>query len=315
MIVATRNAGRTWRVQHVTGGSTPQLSGVSCPAPADCMAVGSNGASLPGSGVVLATTDAGASWSPVAAPTAALTVLSVTCSSEASCLAVVNDGTLLWSAISTDFGRTWVREGNLPFLFTAGDHISCTGAGLCLVAGYVTTGTGTGQGAVALSADGGQTWSLASVPNAVGVLHSAACADATHCLAAGTTSMSVNDVVPAQGALLRSTDGGHTWQPATGPPPVSDVFDIGCPSPAVCAMVGTLWKGNPAVANGAVAESFDTGATFRPSSAAYTPLTLTALSCPTVATCIAVGGDTVARVSLKAPPPRHGSGRSHAAAT
>ena len=314
VIVATRNGGRTWRAQHVTGGSTPQLSGVSCPGPADCMAVGSNGASLPGSGVVLATTDGGASWNPVTAPNAALTVLSVTCSSETSCLAVVNDGTLMWSAVSTDFGRTWVREGNLPFLFTAGDDISCTDGGTCLVAGYATTGTGTGQGAVALSTDGGQTWTLASVPNGVGVLHSATCADATDCLAAGSSSMSVNDVVPAQGALLHSTDGGHTWQPATGSPPVADVFDIECPSPTVCAMVGTLWKGNPAVATGAVAQSFDAGTTFRLSSAAYVPLTLTALSCPTVTACIAVGSDTVAQVSVKAPPPRHGSGRSHATA-
>ena len=87
VIVATTNGGQTWKAQHVTGGSTPQLSGVSCPTADDCIAVGSNGASLPGSGVVLATTDGGATWSPVAAPPGALTVTTVLCSTVSDCLA------------------------------------------------------------------------------------------------------------------------------------------------------------------------------------------------------------------------------------
>ena len=314
VIVATKNGGRTWHKQKVTGGSTPELSGVSCPDKTDCMAVGSNGASLPGSGVVLTTTDGGTTWNQVATPTGAITVTTVACSSVTSCLAIVNDGSFVWSAISTDFGQAWQREGNLPFLFEAGDDISCAVGGACLIAGYAPTGTGTGEGAIALSTDGGQTWSLASVPNGIGVLRSATCASTTDCLAAGSTSTSVNDVVPAKGALLQSTDGGHTWVPATSPPPVADVFDLECPSPTVCAMVGTVWKGTPAVGTGGVAQSGDAGATFHLSSAAYVPLTLTALSCPTTTACFAAGGDTVARVTLAPPKPRH-AGHSHGAAT
>ena len=314
VIVATKNGGRTWRGQHVTGGSTPELSGVSCPTTTDCMAVGSNGASLPGSGVVLTTTDGGATWNPVAAPTGALTVTTVTCSSVTSCQAIVNDGSFVWSAVSTDFGQAWQREGNLPFLFEAGDDLSCTVGAACLVAGYAPTGTGTGEGAIALSSDGGQTWSLASVPNGIGVLRSATCSDVTDCLAAGSTSTSINDVVPAQGALLHSADGGHTWQPATSPPPVQNVFDMECPSATICAMVGTVWKGTPAVGAGGVAESDDAGTIFHLSSSAYVPLTLTALSCPTSKVCFAAGGDTVARVTVAPPKPRH-AGHSHTSTT
>lgn len=315
VIVATKDGGRIWRAQHVAGGSTPQLSGVSCPTPTACLAVGSNGASLPGSGVVLATTDAGAAWIPVTAPTGALTVTTVTCSSVADCLAVVSDGTLIWSAMTSDFGRTWQREGNLPSLFLAGDDVSCTVGGPCLVAGYVPTGTGTGEGAVALSTDGGKTWSLASVPNGIGVLRSATCTGASACLAAGSTSNAVNDVVPAKGVLLHSGDGGHSWQPAGGPPPVNDVFDLECPSPRVCAMVGTLWKNTPAVGTGGVAQSGDGGATFDLSSAAYAPLTLTALSCPSATACFAAGGDTLARVTVAPPKHRHPARGSHNAGT
>lgn len=297
----------------MAGGSTPQLTGVSCPTPADCMAVGSNGASLPGSGVVLATTSGGATWTPVAAPPDALAVITVLCSSQSDCVALVSDGTLIWSALSTNFGQSWQREGNMPSLFLPGDDLSCTVGGPCLVAGYVPAGTGHGEGAIALSADGGQTWSLASVPNGVGVLRSAACVTPTDCLAAGSTSTTVSDVVPAQGQLVSSADGGHTWQPSATSPPVQDVFALECPSELVCAMVGTQWQGNPAVGTGAVAQSSNAGTTFRPSSAAYVPLTLTALSCPSATTCIAAGGNTVARITVVAPKRRPAPRRSHEA--
>lgn len=178
------------------------------------------------------------------------------------------------------------------------------------MAGYAPTGTGTGEGAIALSVNGGQTWSLASVPNGIGVLRSATCSTASACLAAGSTSSSVNNVVPAKGALIASADGGHTWKPMTDAPPVEDVFDIECPSASVCAMVGTVWKGTPAIGGGAVAQSGDAGTSFHLSSAAYVPLTLTALSCPSAATCFAAGGDSLAQVTMAPPGPRHHQGGS-----
>ena len=46
-------------------------------------------------------------------------------------------------------------------------------------------------------------------------------------------------------------------------------------------MVGTNWIGTPAVGTGAVAHSSDGGADFTASTTEYTPLALTALSCPT----------------------------------
>ena len=70
LIVATTNGGKSWKAQHVAGGTTPQLSGVSCPTATDCMAIGSTGASLPGSAVVVTTSDAGTMWTPTTAPMA-----------------------------------------------------------------------------------------------------------------------------------------------------------------------------------------------------------------------------------------------------
>ena len=45
-------------------------------------------------------------------------------------------------------------------------------------------------------------------------------------------------------------------------------------------MVGTKWVGFPAVGTGAVAQSVDGGLTFRTSSSAYVPITLTAALVP-----------------------------------
>ena len=69
-------------------------------------------------------------------------------------------------------------------------------------------------------------------------------------------------------------------------------------------MVGTTWAGFPAVGTGGVAESTDAGLTFRRSPTSYVPITLTAVACPSTSRCIAVGGDTVARLTLLRPP-RH----------
>jgi hypothetical protein len=301
VIDATSNGGLTWKAQQVTGGSTPELSGVSCPTTTECMAVGSNGASLPGSGVVITTSDAGATWSPAVTPENALVVSSVTCASPIDCTAIVSNGTSTWSAHSADFGQTWQQEGDLPAGFLPGNDITCVAGGTCIDAGYTPTTNGHGQGAVAVSADGGQSWALASVPTGTGVLQSTACLSATDCLAAGTTGTTVSDVVPAKGELLHSADGGHTWVPSTGTLPVDDVYGLACPSAEQCAMVGTTWTGFPAVGTGGVAESTDAGLTFLSSPTSYVPITLTAVDCPSVSGCVAVGGDTVARLTLLHP--------------
>jgi hypothetical protein len=301
VITATTNGGTTWKPQEVVGGSTPQLSGVSCPSATDCMAVGSNGASLPGSGVVITTGDAGTTWNAVASPQNALAVLSVTCASPNDCTAVVSDGTSTWAAHSPDFGQSWQQEGNLPTTFQPENDLTCVAGGLCLDGGYLPTTNSHGAGAVAVSADGGATWALASVPTGIGVLQSTACPSSTVCLAAGTTGTTVSDVVPAKGELLRSTDGGHTWLQSTGPVPVEDVYGMACPSADQCAMVGTFWFGLPEVGVGSVAQSIDAGSTFRSSPTSYTPITLTAVACPSASSCIAVGGHTVAKVTLRQP--------------
>jgi photosystem II stability/assembly factor-like uncharacterized protein len=219
----------------------------------------------------------------------------------ANCTAVVSAGGVFSTAHTVDFGESWQPEGDLPASFLGANNLSCSAGGFCLVAGYVPTTTGRGRGAVAFSADDGQTWTLATVPSDVGLLRDATCVTPSVCLAVGTTATAVGDVVPGQGELLRSADGGHSWTTAqAASSPVEDVFGVACPSTRVCAIVGTRWTGQPPVGAGAAAQSRDGGTRFAASSAAYVPLPLSALSCPTAAACVVVGGITVGRLTLGA---------------
>jgi hypothetical protein len=266
------------------------------------MAVGSTG-SDPGTAVVLTTHDGGSKWTQAAPPTGAIAVNSVQCTTAANCTVVASDGTATWSAASVNFGVSWQQEGNLPAGLEGALTLSCAVGGTCLVSGFTPTTPGHGQGGLAISTDGGKTWVAATVPDGVGRLQSATCVSSIgNCLAVGTTSTTVSDVVPAKGLLIVSADGGHTWTASPTTPPVDDIFGVDCPTVTTCAMVGTNWRGAPAVGTGAVAESTSAGATFTASTTAYAPLALTALTCPTAVLCVAAGGDTVARIALPPPP-------------
>jgi photosystem II stability/assembly factor-like uncharacterized protein len=220
----------------------------------------------------------------------------------ADCSVLVSAGNQFTIAHTADFGQTWQPGGSLPPSFLGARDLSCDPSGLCVVAGFVPTMPGRGQGAIALSADNGQTWTLASVPSSVGVLRDATCVGSSMCLAVGTTATTVSEVVPAQGELLRSADGGHTWAAVTtAPSPVEDAYGVACPSPQICAVVGTRWAGQPPVGTGAVDQSRDGGTQFVTSSAAYIPVPLMALSCPTSSACVFVGGQTVGQLKLLSP--------------
>lgn len=297
VIASTADGGLTWDDQLLPLATTPELTGISCPGSRLCMAVGATGTALT-TGIVLTTDNGGATWTQAAAPPNAIDISSVQCTSASDCTALATDGTLIWSASTVNFGQSWQQEGNLPSGLVDASGISCIATTTCVVAGYTQTSTGHGQGAVAISVDGGATWTAATVPSGLGVLHDATCASVTRCLAVGTTSTTVSDIVPGQGELLLSDDGGHTWAPAPVTPPVDDDYAVDCPLPQICTMAGTNWVRQSAIGTGAVAQSLNGGTTFKASTTSYTPLTLTALDCPSAAGCIAVGGDTVARVTL-----------------
>jgi photosystem II stability/assembly factor-like uncharacterized protein len=301
VIDATVDGGQTWVGEPLTLTPSPALEGIACPSVRLCMAVGLNGSAS--AGVVLTTHDAGTTWDEISAPAGAIVVSSVACTTATNCTVIASDGTTFWSAHSANFGRTWQREGDLPAGLQDAGSLSCTGGALCLATGFTASTSGHGQGAIAMSVDGGATWTAADVPSGTGLLQSAICLTLTSCLATGTTSTTVSAIVPATGELLESSDGGHTWARSPSPSSIDDIYAVACPSPRVCAMVGTRWIGTPAVGTGAVAQRHKGHSSFTASASEYTPLPLTALACPSARSCVAVGGDTVARIALNGTTP------------
>ena len=133
---------------------------------------------------------------------------------------------------------------------------------------------------MSVSSDGGQTWTLATDPAGLGVLQSAACLNATDCVAAGTTTTTVSDVVPAKGELLRSADGGHSWVPSGFRPAGGRRLQRRLPIGPDMHHRGDE-VGRPARhRHRSSGQSLNGGLTFSASSSAYVPIALTALVVP-----------------------------------
>jgi photosystem II stability/assembly factor-like uncharacterized protein len=259
-------------------------------------------------GAVVATDNSGHSWAAVPAPPGAVDVVGVQCPAAGLCVVVATNGGAYFTASTVDDGATWQQGGTLPAGFGGVSGMFCSEGGQCLVAGYAAAAPGHGVGAIARSTDGGTTWSLATVPPNLGLLHSVSCG-ATTCLAVGTTSSVTSAVAPGQGLVLASTDGGATFATRATPPEIDDGLGVSCPAPNRCTVVGTHWTQTiPGTPLPAVATTDDLGTTFTVPTKEFLPNSLVAVACPTTRVCAAAGGGVLATVTLP-PPVRHGSRR------
>ncbi len=202
------------------------LWAVSCAGTGTCVALGQ---SLDGAPVIVVSADGGRSWSSAAVPAGVAKVVSVSCASAADCVLVADavrapsqyyylgrPGMVL---ASTDGGATWVSRGLLALPGrTSGKgggsldptSVSCGTPEDCVATGFNGPG-------VLYSTDGGATWLAGSVTHGsngeLGLLSGIA----------GNATVSCSgpaDCVMAEvfGVLLRSTDGGATWDVETALP-------------------------------------------------------------------------------------------------
>ncbi|MBV9281161.1 MAG: hypothetical protein JOZ41_13855, partial [Chloroflexi bacterium] len=113
-------------------------------------------------------------------------------------------------------------------------------------------------------------------------LGSVACVSGTSCVAAG-----------AQGSIMLTADGGAHWTDAPKPAPLA-LSPITCPGPTICYGLGAVLSGTGSVQQWVVLKSVDGGKTWRqPSSHLPTSAYeyLNGLVCPSVTTCLTVGGN------------------------
>lgn len=168
---------------------------------------------------------------------------------------------------STDGGLAWLPQ-TFPKDFALND-IACLTAERCLAVG---SGFTVSQGIIALTSDGGQTWS-ASVTTAP--LDSIACPSSTHCMAVGSDIIAV------------TANAGASWR-TQKPPGGTGLITVACPSVSVCEAPGTVTVGN--LPEAVVFRTVNAGKTWTTRKLGYQGW-LWGISCPSVTTCLGVGED------------------------
>jgi len=152
--------------------------------------------------------------------------------------------------------------------FVAGS--ACTADGTCLLVGSNARRLGiTRSAAVALSADGGASWSAVNVPaltvdghQVPSVLDAISCVG-NDCVAAGSEAFSGGHapIRPSRSVpmIIRSTDGGRTWTIDAGPEGLSGSGALACGRGGWCVLAG---QASAALSRSVLAVSTDLGQTW-----------------------------------------------------
>jgi len=252
-----RLAGSTWTASTAPsprGGSNASLSGVSCSGSTTCVAVGN--VAIAGGTSPMAETLTGARW-------------------RAALMAVPSDGSY-----------------PAPFPWT----VSCAGSWCMALGAYVPDG---GSGALVAETLSGHTWTPTALPLPAGGSYgfpftyeaqgAVSCTGVATCVAVSTFQPGGG----GQQGLAESFTGG-SWSPEALAPPTgsSSTFPqaVSCSGSASCVAVGSYPPSGGG--EGFLTETLS-GSTWSPAGlpvpAASPDATLTALSCPSAGSCVAVG--------------------------
>ncbi len=225
------------------------------------------------------TSTSASTWSSVAALPALAGVSSISCPSTTTCVAVgVNSNDYGGVEATTDGGATW-SAGSLPSPVVGGPtSVSCPTTSWCMAVG----------GRTFVSADGGATWSSTAFPTALVPLAAVACTSVDVCVVAGANAS-------GDTAVVTTSDGGSTWSTASVPAGPLEGTALACSSASNCDLVATI------AGSSEILGSTDGGATWSvvESSSLFSD-DITAISCPSTTTCLAVG-NSILSASLDAP--------------
>jgi hypothetical protein len=273
--------GRSWSVQggQANGKTYPKLGSVSCAAANDCEAVGAGAEGWNGT-----------TWSAQNLPGAGLK--GVSCPSTASCIGVGDatadtyDGTA-WTAHDI---KATPSGGSAPQLAA----VSCASSAACEAVGsYVTAG---GIVVPLVLGYDGTTWSAQQTPTMTDTTSSLAavsCSSRGACTAVGSDAGGV--------LVVREGAGGWSMQNAPNPdgaigPSITapGLTAVSCPTANECVAVGSYTT--PGGSTAAFAELWN-GTSWSlqptPKTDSDTSTSLSAITCPSPAKCVAAGTQTV----------------------
>jgi photosystem II stability/assembly factor-like uncharacterized protein len=211
MPLVSIDGGATWRLGSMSD-KRVVLRYLTCPSATTCVAGGFHRRSV---ATLSVTTDGGATWTRMDAPDGAFSFDGVSCVSPDSCVLVtqgVNDAPVAWT--TEDLGASLE-----PHTIPDNGYFDVDCAGQTCVA----VGENGGDGAIAVSTDGGQTWGSRAVPPEAQLLGHVSCGSPTDCAATAF------DYGPQAGPLVvGSTDGGTTWRPHRLPARPEQPLDVAC---------------------------------------------------------------------------------------
>lgn len=210
--------GHTWDETTDAALKGDQFAFLTCPYPSTCIASGTTTASSAQVGIVLLTSDLGASWTAAAVPWEVGDVGASACNST-TCIAIPSFSASLANVPaqllrSTDSGLDWSLVTLAPAtsndVFTG---VACPTVSSCIAVGstYSPPQPGwnvTSTALVETSSDAGATWTqVAGTPSTVGRFGGLACTSSVDCVTSGAT--------PGTGieSAYVTTDGGATWAP------------------------------------------------------------------------------------------------------
>ena len=241
--------GRTWAIQttpNPAGSLDVFLSGVSCPTPTSCFAVGSASSSSSPATTLVERWN-GKTWTIQASPNPAgslnVFLSGVSCPTPTSCFAVGNsDGLPVKRLVERWNGKTWTIHTipdptGSPYASVNG--VSCPSPTSCYAVGSVSPAEGTSMTLV--EHWNGKTWAMQASPNpphtVIAGLSGVACPTLTNCFAVGADD---ND------QTLVERLNGKTWAIQTSPNPTGspNLVGVACPNPTNCFAVGWYPKGS-----------------------------------------------------------------------
>jgi photosystem II stability/assembly factor-like uncharacterized protein len=187
----TSNAGATWTESPLPAAFFPRS--LQCFSSGACVAAGLSETPQGNVGAILYSTDGGATWASAAAPSGLGVAISLSCADSSDCLASSRDvGSAATSLVgsartsllaSTDGGTSWqlVDATGLPSGIVTG--LSCPDTSDCWAAGFAAPDGSGFQGYLASTADFGETWQQAQLPQGIALVRDVQCPTSTDCYA------------------------------------------------------------------------------------------------------------------------------------
>jgi hypothetical protein len=289
--------GARWTEQMRYPASIGQLGAMTCLTATNCVAVGTSGNQAEDLvvAVIATTSDGGRTWTSRPLPNPVASLADVSCAPSGQCLAVggstgsggtpTNPNQAGVALTSSDGGRTWT-SADVPAGVGDLGNVACPTATFCLVVGR----TPDNEGGVALTTTTvGKVWTKRQMPSADDVLSDVACPSSMICLGLGSRDSTAGEYP----VVLRTTDGGASWlsTPLGGQPSGS----LSCPSVITCFVAESISIPDGSPTAGIMATA-DGGASW--ASQTVPPIMgglessggLSAISCGSATSCVAVGG-------------------------